>query len=182
MEIKKQFNEMTLNEIISYIKNKDRYTNFNTLGLYRAIVESTKMSLEEKLELRTFAHGIFQKSFDFLQLKDPKTYMEVSTLGEEKTKADERQLWRNVVAYQQKMIDEKKVSHRNFGIYSIHDCGYETCPYNGIMIHRGSRLAESNMHFETDKNQTVGYVKSERRKKDRKNEKLIIKDELESLD
>jgi hypothetical protein len=97
MEIKKKFNAMTLNEIIAYIESRNKYTNFNTLGLYRSIVENEKLTLSEKLELREYAHALFQKTFDFLQLKDPKTYIDVCTLGEELTKADENQLWQNVV-------------------------------------------------------------------------------------
>ena len=182
MEIPKKFNEMTLKQIISYIDNREKYTNFNTLGLYRSIVENEKLTLAEKLELRTYAHAIFQKTFDFLQLKDPKTYMDVSTLGEELTKADEKQLWQNVVKYQERLLKEKKINHRNFGIYSIHDCGYDTCPYKGMMIQQGSRLAESNMHFETDKNKWAAQSKSERLKKDRKNEKVIIRNEMEDFE
>ncbi len=182
MKIDKKFNEMTLKQVISHIENRGKYTDFNTLGLYRSIVENEKLTLAEKIELREFAHSIFQKTFDFLQIKDPKTYMDVSTLGEELTKADERQLWQNVVKYQARMVKEKKIDHRNFGIYSIHDCGYETCPYNGMMIQQGSRLAESNMHFESDKNHWAAQSKSERLKKDRKNEKVIVRKELDDLD
>ncbi len=170
---------MTLKEYHFYIDNRTKYTDFNTLGLYRSIVENEKLTLAEKLELRDYAHAIFQKTFDFLQLKDPKTYVDVCTLGEELTKADENQWYKNVWAYQQRQLKEKKFNHRNFGIYSIHDCGYDTCPYNGMMIHRGSRLAESNMHFETDKNKWAAQSKSERLKRDRKNEKVIIRKELE---
>ncbi len=180
MKINKKFNEITLQEIISLIENREKYTDFNTLGLYRSIVENEKLTLAEKLELREFAHSIFQKTFDFLQLKDPQTYIDVCTLGEELTKADEKQWFENVRIYQQRLLKEKKINHRNFGIYSIHDCGHETCPYNGMMIHRGSRLAESNMHFESDKNKWAAVLKSERLKRDRKNEKVIIRKELEN--
>jgi hypothetical protein len=134
------------------------------------------------LALREYAHVQFQKTYDFLQLKDPKTYIDVLTLGEELTKADERQLWENVKANQQKILADKKIKHRNFGIYSIHDCGYDTCVYNGMMIHRGSRLAESNMHFDSDKNHWAAVSKSERLKKNRKNEKIIIRKELDDLE
>lgn len=169
MEIEKKFKEMTLKEVVSYIDNRERYSNFNTLGLYRGIIENEKLSIAEKLELRTYAHTFFQKTFDFLQIKDPLTYIAVNTLGEELTIADEKQHWRNVVKYQEKMIKEKKIEHRNFGIYSIHDCGYDTCPYNGIMVHQGSRLAESNMHFESDRRKWGTVLKSDRLKKERKN-------------
>jgi hypothetical protein len=181
MKIGQPFNKLTLKEYQFYIDNHKKYTDFNTLGLYRSIVENEKLPLAEKLELRDYAHAQFQKTFDFLQLKDPKTYMDVCTLGEELTKADEHQLWENIKANQQKILADKKIKHRNFGIYSIHDCGYDTCPFNGMMIHQGSRLAESNMHFDSDKNHGAAVSKSERLKKDRKNRKQIIDEGLEEL-
>ena len=182
MKIDKKFNQMTLKECINCIENRGKYTDFNTLGLYRSIVENENLTQSEKIELRDHAHTIFQKTFDFLQIKDPKTYIDVCTLGETLTKADEKQWFENVRTYQQRQLKEKKISHRNFGIYSIHDCGYETCPYNGIMIHRGSRLAESNMHFEADKNKWGAVVKSERLKQQRKNENNIVRKELDEID
>jgi hypothetical protein len=182
MKIGKQFNQLDLKEYQFYIDNHKKYTDFNTLGLYRSIIENEKLTLVEKLELRDYAHTFFQKTFDFLQLKDPKTYIDVCTLGQELTQADKHQLWENVKVNQQKILADKKIKHRNFGIYSIHDCGYDTCPFNGMMIRQGSRLAESSMHFDSDKNHAAATSKSERLKRNRKNQKQIIDEKLEELE
>jgi hypothetical protein len=179
MKIGQSFNQLTFKEYQFYIENHKKYTDFNTLGLYRSLLENEKLTLAEKLELREFAHSFFQKTFDFLQLKDPKTYMLVSTLGEELTKADIRQMYENIWDFQQRTIKEKQFNHRNFGVYGKHDCGYETCPLNGLMVQQGSYFCESTMRFNEDKNATVGKHNSESRKKDRKNERVIIRKELE---
>ena len=52
--------------------------------------------------------------------------------------------------------------------------------YNGIMIRQNSGLAESNIHFSSDKNYYGQKLKSERRKTERKNESKIINSELDS--
>lgn len=52
---------------------------------------------------------------------------------------------------QQKILKEKRFGHRNFGDYSKHNCGYENCPYNGIMVKQGKFLCEGTMSFDTDK-------------------------------
>jgi hypothetical protein len=180
MKIDKKFNQLTFKEYQFYIENHKKYTDFNTLGLYRSLLENEKLTLVEKLELRDFAHSFFQKTFDFLQLKDPKTYMDVCSLGEDLTKADEWQLWENVKANQQKILKEKQIKHRNFGIYGLHDCGYETCKFNGLMVQQGSFFCENQMRFDSDKNSSVGKVKAEKRKQDRKNERVILRKELEN--
>jgi hypothetical protein len=169
MKIGQPFNKLNLKEYQFYIDNHTKYTDFNTLGLYRSILENEKLTLDEKLELRAYAHAQFQKTFDFLQLKDPKTYMAVCMLGQELTKADEHQLWENVKVNQQKILADKKIKHRNFGVYGIHDCGYETCHLNGLMVQQGSFFCESQMRFDSDKTKYSGQIKSERLKKERKN-------------
>ncbi len=62
MKIDKKFNEMTLRECLYCIENRAKYTDFNTLGLYRSIVENEKLTLDEKIELRDYAHRFFQKN------------------------------------------------------------------------------------------------------------------------
>lgn len=180
MEIGQKFNNLSLKEYFFYIDNHKKYTDFNTLGLYRSIVENDKLNIEEKIEVREYAHKTFKKTFDFLQLKDPKTFVEVTTLGEELTQADERQLWENVKKNQQKILADKKIKHRNFGEYSKHNCGYDTCVWNGMMIRQGSWLMENHMHFDSDKNKYAAKDKSDRLKSDRKKEKQIIREELEN--
>lgn len=178
MEIGQKFNKLNLIEYLFYIDNYKKYTDFNTLGLYRSLVENNKLNLDEKIEIRDYAHKTFRKTFDFLQLKDPKTFVEVEYLGQELTKGDEKRIWENIRNNQQKILACKKIKHRNFGEYSKHNCSYETCVWNGIMIRQGSWLMESNMHFKGDKNKYLAKIKSEKRKSDRKNERQIIKKEL----
>ena len=169
MKINKPFNQLTKEEYLYFIANHKQYSDFNTLGLYRSLLENEKLTLEDKLEIREVANGYFQKTFNFLQLKDPQTYFEVSTLGEELTRGDELNLWRIIREDQQQILKDKKIKHRNFGSYSKHDCGYDYCPYNGLMIKQGSALVETSMCFSTDKNRDSKRLKAERQAKERRN-------------
>lgn len=180
MEIGQKFNTLTLKEYFFYIDNHKKYKDFNTLGLYRSIVENEKLALDDKIAVREYAHKLFKKTFDFLQLKDPKTFVEVEHLGQELTKGDERKVWDDVRRNQQRILEDKKIKHRNFGEYSKHNCGYDTCVWNGLMIRQGSWLSEGNMHFDSDRSKYNQKIKSERRKSDRKNERQIINREFDN--
>ena len=178
MKVGKQFNTLTYGEYLHLIENHQKFTDFNTLGLFRSIVETTKLSLEQKLELRQVAVAAFAKTFDFLQLKDPLTYFEVNTLGENLTKADENKAWEDIKFNQQKIWKNKKLRHRNFGTYSKHVCGYDTCPLNGLMIREGSKLSypmphHHNMPFYTDRRNSPER-KAEMRIKDRKSQQQYL--------
>ena len=175
MKIGQPFNKLTLKEYFFFIDNYKKYTDFNTLGLYRSIIENENLSLEQKLELREYAHIVFRKSFDFLQLKDPKTYFDVTTIGKELTTGDTNNIWDQIKTNQQLILADKKIKHRNFGTYSKHNCGYEDCPYSGLMIKQGSFLSEGNMQFHSDRNSYPSKQKSENRKKERKKEQQLIK-------
>ena len=63
MKVGKQFNTLTYGEYLHLIEHHNKFTDFNTLGLFRSIVETTKLSLEEKLQLRTVAVAAFAKTF-----------------------------------------------------------------------------------------------------------------------
>ncbi len=165
---------MILKEYICYIDNYKKYTDFNSLGLYRSIVENTNLNLEQKIELREYAHKTFKKSFDFLQLKDPVTFFKVSTLGQTLTQGDISQFWQNIRRNQQKILADKKIKHRNFGIYSKHECGSEFCRLHGIMLRQNSSIAETCMSFDGDKNKHNLEAKSIRQQK----EKVKIKQKL----
>lgn len=167
MEIGKQFNSLTYEEYFFFIDNHKKYSDFNTLGLYRSLSENEKLNIEEKIHIRDYAHNLFQKTFDFLQIKDPWTYVKVITLGEELTSGDKTELWRKIFAAQEKILKDKKIKHRNFGEYSKHNCGYENCPMNGIMIKQGSPFAEYEMCV-GNINKYIQKQKSETRKSDRK--------------
>ncbi|WP_158961735.1 hypothetical protein [Myroides fluvii] len=174
MKIGKPFRTLTLKEYLFYIDNHNKYTDFNTLGLYRSLVEHERLTLEEKLELRAYAHRFFKKPFDFLQLKDPKTYVEVAYLGQELTAGDEQQIWRDVKRNQHQILKDKRIKHRNFGDYSKHNCGDEACIWYGLMVRQGSWLAEGNMHFNTDIDKYNQKQQADRIKSERKNERNLI--------
>jgi hypothetical protein len=182
MKLGRPFKKLKFADYLVFIPMHDRFSDWNTLGLYRSIIEHATMTIEEKLQVRDLAHRYFQKQFDFLQLKDPKTYMDICSIGQEMTKADTRQLWENVRTAQEKILAEKKFGHRNFGIYGKHDCGYPDCFMNGLMVRSGSKFCESTMRFDTDKNMVSGQIKSERMKRDRKNRKQFIDEGLTELD
>jgi len=171
MKIEKPFNQFSFKKICYFIDNHKKYTNFNTLGLYRSIVENENLSLDDKIKLRECANNVFQKTFDFLQLKDPKTYFEVATLGVDLTIADERQFWKDIIRNQEIILKQKRIKHRNFGDYSKHNCGDENCVYNGMMVKQGSVLVENSIHFKTDKTKRDKKEKSKRYKRERKNYK-----------
>ena len=181
MKIGKQFNQLTKKEYLFYIDNHKKYTDFNTLGLYRSLCENEKLTLTEKLEVREYAHQHFQKTFDFLQVKDPATYFEVATLGQDLTWAEEIAFSKRVIANQEKILKEKRINHRNFGVYAKHNCGYEHCPYNGLMVKQGSWLAYGHIGFVGEKNKQAKRDQSDARKSDRKHKHKFTRRE-EDLD
>jgi hypothetical protein len=79
MEIGQKFNTLTLKEYLFYIDNYKKYKDFNTLGLYRSIVENEKLTLADKISVRDYAHKTFKKTFDFLQLKAQKHLLKLNT-------------------------------------------------------------------------------------------------------
>ncbi len=178
MKIAQKFNRFTFKEYFFYIDNHKKYTDFNILGLYRSILENEKLTIEEKIEVRDYAHKLFKKQFDFLQLKDPHTFIQNTILGLDLTEADKRKVWNDVMINQQKILANKRIKHRNFGVYSKHYCGDENCNWNGLMVKQGSWLSESEMHFYSDKNKYACKEKSEKRLKQRKSEKQIIDSEI----
>lgn len=113
--------------------------------------------------------SILQKPSFFLKIKDPSTFFDLITLGKELPVADRAQYWTNIRHNQEKILKEKKIKHRNFGDYSKHNCGYETCPMNGVMIRqRNVLLASCSMSFDSDKSRWNKKEKSETEKKNKK--------------
>jgi len=168
MDIGKQFNQMSVEEYKFYIAKHKDYKDFNTLGLYRSICENEQLDLNAKIEIRDYANTFFQKTFDFLQLKDPDTYFNLITLGEEMTVADERQVWDDIIKNQQKILKDKQIKHRNFGDYAKHNCGYPDCPLNGLMVKKGSVFSERAMIFHSDKHKNGAKNKSKRQQKEKR--------------
>ena len=179
MKIGRQFNTLTLKEYLFFIDNHKKYTDFNTLGLYRSITENKKLTIEDKIAVREYAHQTFKKSFDFLQIKDPHTYFEVETLGQVLTRGETEQIWDDIKKYQQKTITEKRFGHRNFGIYSKHSCGYDTCHLDGVMIRQGSYISDGEIYFKSDKHRYAAWGKYDVRRQERKKAQQIISRMLE---
>ena len=79
MIIGKKFNTCKKSEYFQFIDHYKKYTDFNTLGLYRSICENENLNLNDKIEIRDYANTIFEKTFRFYQLKDPRTYFNLTT-------------------------------------------------------------------------------------------------------
>ncbi|WBA40889.1 hypothetical protein [Hymenobacter canadensis] len=151
MKLNCRLNQLTEAEYWHLLANYCRYTDFNSLGLFRSLLENGKLSLVQRQQLRDAAIAVFPKFYEFLQLKDPTTYLQLSSLGQELTVADERAAWEEIKHAQQRILTRKQLGHRNFGTYSRHNCPYDTCPYNGLMIRQNSRLAEGVLRFHSDR-------------------------------
>lgn len=175
MKIDKQFNQLTLKEYFYYIDHHKKYTDFNTLGLYRSLAENERLSIDDKIAIREYANKYFQKFYDFLQVKDPSTYLDVSTLGMELRKPERDQLWDDIKKNQQKILARKRLGHRNFGVYSKHICGYDTCYKDGMMVRQGSPIGYGEIHFNSDKSRWTGESKSLQNKKERKQQQLMLR-------
>ncbi|WP_210116202.1 hypothetical protein [Hymenobacter fodinae] len=151
MKLNRRLNQLTEADYLNLLVNHQRYTDFNSLGLFRSLLENEKLNLEQRQHLRDVAIDVFPKFYDFLQLKDPYTYFRLQTLGQELTVADEQTAWDEIRRAQQRILTEKRIRHRNFGTYTKHNCGYDICPFNGLMVRQGARLAEGVMGFGSDK-------------------------------
>ena len=71
MKVNKKYNQFTYNGLKDIIVNHKKYTDFNTLGLYRGIVENEKLDTEQKIEMRDFANEYFGKTFIFFTSQRP---------------------------------------------------------------------------------------------------------------
>lgn len=180
MKISRQLNTLSYNECLHLLKNYSRFTDFNSLGLFRSILENEKLTIEQKMEIRDAAISTFPRFFAFLQVKDPWTFRKLELLGQEFTVADERRLQDIIQFNQQRILTDKRIKHRNFGIYSKHSCDYDTCHLNNLMIKQGSWLAERHMYFQTDHHNKYGvFAKSERYRKERKMNHRLIQGDLD---
>ena len=167
MKIDRPFNQLNKEEYLFYIENNKQYEDFNILGLYRSLLENEDLDLNQQVEIRDFANQYFQKTFDFLQLKDPKTYFGVFYLEQEMTDGDVLNAWRIIRENQQKILNDKKIKHRNFGTYSKHNCGLPYCHYNGLMIKQNAFNSRDFMCFKTDEKKDEKINKSKRLQKEK---------------
>lgn len=180
MKIGKKFNTFSKDEYFFYIDNYQNYSDFNSLGLYRSIKENENLAVPDKIAVRDYANRKFQKFYNFLQIKDPVTFFAISTLDRVLTKGDEQQVWNSIWDYQHAFLLRKRIKHRNFGDYSKHNCGYENCPLNGMMIKQGTLLSEGTMtHFSEHRHRYNPKFKSERRFAERKRKRIIIQSLLD---
>lgn len=182
MRVGQKFNKLTLKEYFFYIANHKKCKDFNTLGLYRSILENEKLSPAEKIEVRDYANQFFQKTYDFLQVKDPLTFLKLSTLGEDLTDADKRQLEKEIQANQRRILKAKRIKHRSFGIHSRHTC-VETCIWNGLMVKPNSKLSLMNrgggLNFDGDRSAWRGKWKILNRKT-RRQKIQNVREQIES--
>jgi hypothetical protein len=179
MKINRQLNTLSYREYLHLLKSYSHFTDFNSLGLFRSILENEKITLEQKIEVRDAAINTFPKFFTFLQVKDPWTFRKLALLGQDFTVADEDRLRGIIELNQQKILADKRIKHRNFGIYSKHSCDYHTCHLNNLMIKQGSWLAERHMYFQTDQHNKYSILsKAERYRKERKTNHRLIQKEL----
>lgn len=180
MKIWKKFNSLTLQEYIFYIDNRKKYTDFNELGLFRSVFENEQISSEEKIQLRDHIIAKMPKVFEFMQVRHPDLYTKLYFLGKTPTKGDEDHLWKEINSNQVKILKEKRIRHRNFWNYSKHNCGYDNCHLNWLMVQQWSWFCEYDMVFPSDKNYYVLKDKSRRWKQERKAERNIVNQFLKS--
>lgn len=176
MKLSRQINTLTYSEYLHLLENYKKFTDFNHLGLFRSILENEKLAPTQKFEIRDAAIEKFPKFFEFLQIKDPGTFLKLETLGQNLTAADERRIWDVIYLNQQRILADKRIRHRNFGVYSKHTCGYDTCHLNGIMVKQGSLLTEREM-VSRKKYSTIS-TKSETYKRERREQRQIIQKKL----
>lgn len=127
MKINKPFNTLSYRAYFHYIGNHKKYTDFNTLGLYRSLLENAKLTTQQKIEIRDYANKFFGKFFNFLVLKDWNTYVRVSSLGEDFSHSQATIFENNADKVRNHLMKTKSLGLR-------HNCGIEGCPYNGVMI------------------------------------------------
>ncbi|RTQ47103.1 hypothetical protein EJV47_19595 [Hymenobacter gummosus] len=171
MKLNRRLNQLTAAEYRHVLTNYRRYTDFNSLGLFRSILENEKLDPAQRLQVRDAAVTAFPKFFEFLQLKDPDTYLQLQALGQEQTAAERQAAWQQVQRNQQQLLADKRLRHRNFGTYAKHECGYADCPLNGLMIRQGSRTTGRGMWFHSDRRLGWNHYRNhqaEQRRQDRK--------------
>lgn len=180
MEINKKFNTFTLEEYIFYIDNRKKYTNFNELWLFRSVFENEKITIDEQIQLKEYIIKEMPKVYEFMQVRHPDLYEKIFFLGKNPTKGDEDALWKTIRLNQEKILKTKKIKHRNFWDYSKHNCGYDDCHLNWLMIQKWSWFCENNMHFISDQHSYRMKDKSYKLKQERKSEKNIVNSFLKS--
>ena len=63
MKISRQLNTFSYSEYIHLLKNHARYTDFNSLGLFRSILENEKLTAKQKFATRLSVLFLGSSSF-----------------------------------------------------------------------------------------------------------------------
>ena len=171
-----KYNKFSVKEY-TYIIDNQKKKKLNVLGLYRSILENESLSNDEKIEVREYANTKFNKTYLFYQISHPQLHIDLFMLDNPLNKQEQDKKWDEMVVYQEKTLKAKGIKHRNFGEYSKHLCGIDSCPLNGHMIRAGSFQAETCMSFKSDKRSDYLKVKAKKRKSDRKQLKRLINKE-----
>lgn len=178
MKIWKNFNTLTLEEYIFYIDNRKKYTDFNELWLFRSVFENEQLKSEEKITLRDYIIKEMPKVFEFMQVRHPDLYTKLYFLGKTPTKGDENHLWKEISSNQEKILKEKRIKHRNFWNYSKHNCGYDNCHLNWLMIQQWSWFCEDWMRWlPIDTKMWFSKIWKQERKAERNIVNLFLKSE-----
>jgi len=133
MKIGRPFHQLSVGTLRRLIPAYRKYTDFNRLGFFRGLLESQKLSLDEQQELLALGKSTFARYYDFLVVKDPYTWDKLENLGITRTRQAENADWLKIREKQFEILRRKRFGHRNFGINSRHDCGYEHCKLNNFM-------------------------------------------------
>ncbi|MFA8300806.1 MAG: hypothetical protein ACEPOV_11630 [Hyphomicrobiales bacterium] len=173
MKIDKRFNQFTYKEYIYFIDNHKKYKNFNTLALYRSIIENKKLNEDERIKIRDYSNKLFYKFFEFLKVKDLKTYVCLITLGKDLTPIQFNQLEDKIHTEAKNILRKKRIKYHHFGVAIKYDDPENH--QNSFMIH----LKEHKNLVDSNHNSISKNAKSTHYKKERKNIKQVIQNELE---
>ncbi|MBC7406563.1 MAG: hypothetical protein H7230_03800 [Candidatus Parcubacteria bacterium] len=156
-----QYNTLALSTLLELLESYKKDKNFNNLGFFRSILENDQLNLGDKIFLNNRAIEIMPKSYEFLQVRDPGLYLNLETLGMQILDSDKRDMYKKIRLNQEKILKQKKIRHRNFGIFSKHLCNIEGCHYNGRMVKQGSFVAGGGMHFASDNHPSPKYKQAQ---------------------
>ncbi len=168
MQIGKQFNTLSPEEYYYYIDNRKNYTDFNELGLFRSIFENEKLNELGKIKVRDYIQKKMPKVLEFMQVRHPGLYTKLFFLWKNYTKGDEDNLWRIIRWNQEKILNSKRIKHRNFWNYSKHNCWIDTCPLNGMMVQQWSWFCELEMRPSNNNRKEKSKIIKQERKESKK--------------
>jgi hypothetical protein len=180
MKIGRPFHQLSASALRRLVPDYRKYTDFNRLGFFRGLVESQNLSLTEKQELRDLGKTTFTKYYDFLVVKDPHTWDKLENLGVTRTRQAEYADWQKIKEKQFEILRRKRFGHRNFGVNSRHDCGYEHCKLNNFMTKpRYQSRYGSEIWFKQDSDKYVKREQHQIRKKEKRRRAWLEEDHMD---